>query len=42
MLRVEEPHAGLADSYRGLVREFLNRGEPLIPFTLSFPNENFS
>jgi predicted acetyltransferase len=41
-LRVEDPHAGLAESYRGLVREFLDRGEPLVPFTLSFPNEDFA
>jgi predicted acetyltransferase len=36
-----EPHAGLRDSYRDLVREFRDAGEPLVPFTLSFPNEDF-
>jgi predicted acetyltransferase len=42
VLRFEEPHAGLQDSYRSLVREFIDRGEPLVPFTLAFPNEDFS
>ena len=37
----EEPHAGLRDSYRELVREFRSADEPLIPFPLSFPNEKF-
>ncbi len=40
-LRFEQPHAALADSYRGLVREFLDRGEKPIPFPLSFPNDDF-
>ena len=40
-MRFEEPHPGLQDSYRSLVREFLERGEPLVPFALSFPNEDF-
>jgi len=37
----EEPHAGLQDSYRSLVREFLVAGEPLVPFPLSFPCDDF-
>ena len=40
-LQLETPHAGLQDSYRNLVREFVERGEPLVPFTLSFPNDDF-
>jgi len=39
---LEQPRSELADSYRGLVREFVDRGEPLIPFTLSFATEPFS
>jgi predicted acetyltransferase len=38
----EEPHAGLRDSYRDLIREFLEQGEPLVPFPLAFPNDDFS
>ncbi|MBK8995686.1 MAG: GNAT family N-acetyltransferase [Myxococcales bacterium] len=37
----EEPHAGLADSYRALVREFLDAGEPLVPFVLAIPADDF-
>lgn len=37
----EEPHAGLADSYRSLVREFSNAGEPLVPFVLAIPADDF-
>ena len=40
-LKLEEPHSGLQDSYRGLVREFVDRGEPLVPFPLAFPNDDF-
>lgn len=40
-LRFEKPHAALQDSYREMVREFVEHGESLIPFTLSFPNEDF-
>lgn len=29
------------DSYRSLVKEFADRGEKPIPFTLAMPNENF-
>src|SRR5687768_9146250 len=36
-----EPHATWQDSYRDLVREFQDAGEPLIPFTLAFPNDEF-
>ncbi|MES2789202.1 MAG: GNAT family N-acetyltransferase [Planctomycetota bacterium] len=42
MLRFEEPHAALQDSYRDLIREFRDANEPLVPFPLSFPNEDFS
>ena len=41
-LRFEEPHAELQDSYRALVREFLERAEPLVPFPLTFPNDDFA
>lgn len=41
-LTFEEPHAGLQDSYRDLVREFRDVGEPLVPFPLNFPNDDFS
>ena len=37
----EKPHAGLASSYRELVREFTDRGEPLVPFPLSFAHDDF-
>lgn len=40
-LSFEEPHAGLQESYRSLVREFVECGEPLVPFPLAFPNEDF-
>lgn len=40
-LRLQEPHAGLADSYRHQVREFVERGEPLVPFPLSFEQSDF-
>jgi predicted acetyltransferase len=42
MLRFEEPHAALQDSYRDFIREFRDANEPLVPFPLSFPNEEFS
>jgi len=32
LVRFEEPHLGLEDSYRDLVREFGDAGEPRIPF----------
>lgn len=41
MLIFEEPHEGLQHSYRDLIREFRDAGEPLVPFPLSFPNEDF-
>ena len=41
LLRFEEPHAGLQDSYRDLIQEFREAGEPLIPFPLTFPNDDF-
>ncbi|MBL0141194.1 MAG: GNAT family N-acetyltransferase [Betaproteobacteria bacterium] len=40
-LRLVTPCAAHKDSYRALVAEFTQRGEPLIPFPLSFPHENF-
>jgi len=40
-LQFEEPHEGGRDSYRGLIREFRDAGEPLVPFPLTFPNEDF-
>ncbi|HEX4944692.1 MAG TPA: GNAT family N-acetyltransferase [Usitatibacteraceae bacterium] len=39
--RLVVPSSSYKDSYRSLVAEFLARGERLIPFPLSFPNENF-
>ncbi len=42
VLRLEEPTASLAESYRGLVREFLEGGERLVPFPLSFPHDDFA
>lgn len=39
--RLVVPGPGGKDSYRALVAEFTSRGEELIPFPLSFPNENF-
>ena len=38
----EPPHAGLLESYRGPIREFQAAGEPLVPFPLSFPNDDFA
>lgn len=40
-LTFEEPHSALRDSYRELVNEFLRAGETLVPFTLSFANDDF-
>lgn len=40
-LRFERPHAALRESYRGLVREFVDAGEPLVPFILSYPHDDF-
>ncbi|MBI2568867.1 MAG: GNAT family N-acetyltransferase [Candidatus Schekmanbacteria bacterium] len=37
----EPPHEGLKDSYRSLIHELDERGEPLIPFPLGFPNADF-
>lgn len=41
-MRLEVPDERWCESYRGLVREFFERGEQLVPFTLSFPNDDFS
>ena len=35
-LRLETPRLDLLESYRGLVREFENAGEDLVPFPLTF------
>lgn len=40
--RFEKPHAALAASYRAMVREILDAGEELIPFPLSFENDDFA
>jgi predicted acetyltransferase len=37
----EKPHRERAESYRSLVEEFLERGEDLVPFPLSFPHADF-
>lgn len=37
---LEMPRVDLIESYRGLVREFEEAGEDLIPFPLSFPHED--
>jgi predicted acetyltransferase len=36
-----EPTARLRESYTGLLREFVSRGEKLIPFVLEFPHDDF-
>lgn len=36
------PNVALESSYVGLVREFVDRGEPLIPFPLQFPHDDFA
>jgi len=41
VLNFESPHFELRDSYRDLIREFRDSGEPLVPFPLAFPNEDF-
>lgn len=41
-LNLERPRPELAESYRQLVHEFVDCGEKLVPFTLSFPNHDFS
>lgn len=41
-LKLESPNLELAASYRGLIQEFVDRDEKLIPFILSLPNEPFS
>jgi predicted acetyltransferase len=39
--KLEYPSARLKDSYLSLVGEFKQRGEPLIPFPLGFPADDF-
>lgn len=40
-LALIEPDARFEESYVGLVAEFVESGEPLIPFPLSFPHDDF-
>jgi len=40
-LRFERPQVTLAASYRAMIREFLDRGEDLVPFPLTFDNTDF-
>ena len=37
----ERPHGARAESYTSLVREFVERGEDLIPFPLQFEHHDF-
>lgn len=37
---LEKPSLDRGDSYRSLVAEFADRGEPFIPFPLSFPTDD--
>ena len=37
-----DPSESFRDSYRSLVQEFMDRGEPLVPFCLAFPNDDFA
>ncbi len=37
-----EPRADLQESYVGLVLEFLSNNEPLVPFTLAYPYDDFT
>jgi len=41
VLEFKLPHAELSDSYRSLVAEFQDAGEPLIPFPLAYSNYDF-
>jgi predicted acetyltransferase len=40
-LQFQEPNETFQNSYRELIREFIDAGEPLIPFPLTFPNDDF-
>lgn len=40
-IRLESPSMRLKDSYLSSVDEFRQRGEPLIPFPLKFPTDDF-
>jgi predicted acetyltransferase len=42
MTTLIDPTADMADSYRALVSEFTTAGEDLIPFPLSFPNDDIA
>src|SRR5690349_7768990 len=41
-LELSSPDARLQNSYRGLVSEFVPRGEKLIPFVLAFEHADFN
>lgn len=41
MLELVQPTAGLCDSYRALIAEFVAGGEALVPFPLGFDNTDF-
>jgi len=41
-LALVRPSPSLRESYRGLVDEFAKFSDKLVPFTLSFPNEDFA
>jgi predicted acetyltransferase len=40
-LALVRPSPSLRESYQGLVHEFTSLGEELVPFTLSFPSDDF-
>ncbi len=40
-LKLREPSEDLAESYRALVAEFVERGEDLVPFPLCFEHNDF-
>jgi predicted acetyltransferase len=41
-MELVHPSASLRDSYRALVAEFVSNNEKLVPFTLSFPHDDFA
>lgn len=41
-MELVNPTASLKDSYRTLVSEFISYNEILVPFTLSFPHDDFA
>lgn len=42
MVRLVEPSPIYSESYRSLVREFVETGSPVAPFTLRFPHDDFN